>query len=328
MMISPMSFQEEHKNDSYEELIAVRDSLIKDIKEFEDNNDSESEWEINPSPDVVYQCNLEYLAKVCIMISDKYRQDDFDDEHWIFRIKQYLEENGSLHNTSLPAKINERKSGRTYHIDDHIRGLIYALLTNQTKWHRIEENLPAIDTLFFNYDPREIQKHPADYYIKGIYELKCGNISTTAQMNALHSNIGIFEKIETDYGSLDEFITSDSPDKVVKKLCNSSSPYKIKMLGEALAWEYVRNMGIDGCKPDTHLRRFFGSDRMGDGESSPASEKDVIRMVSDISEQTGLLMVEIDNLIWSFCADSLAEICTSKPTCSACPIKGYCKHGV
>ena len=40
--------------------------------------------------------------------------------------------------------------------------------------------------------------------------------------------------------------------------------YKLHQVGEALAWEYIRNVGIDGAKPDTHIRRFLGSDRMGD----------------------------------------------------------------
>ena len=40
--------------------------------------------------------------------------------------------------------------------------------------------------------------------------------------------------------------------------------YKLHQVGEALAWEYIRNVGIDGAKPDTHIRRFLGSNRMGE----------------------------------------------------------------
>lgn len=45
---------------------------------------------------------------------------------------------------------------------------------------------------------------------------------------------------------------SEPTHKIVRKLSNYWSQYKIKMLGEALAWEYIRNVGIDACKPDTH----------------------------------------------------------------------------
>jgi hypothetical protein len=99
----------------------------------------------------------------------------------------------------------------------------------------------------------------------------------------------------------------------------------MKMLGEALAWEYLRNVGIDGAKPDTHLRRFLGADRMGTGKHSPATACEVNAQVAILSEQTGLSKAEIDNLIWSFCADGFGEICTATPHCNSCPISDWCK---
>ena len=70
----------------------------------------------------------------------------------------------------------------------------------------------------------------------------------------------MFYRIEDEFGSIDSFITSEPADAIVQKLSKATSPYKMKMLGEALAWEYLRNVGIDGAKPDTHLRRFLGAD--------------------------------------------------------------------
>ena len=149
-------------------------------------------------------------------------------------------------------------------------------------------------------------------------------MSTKAQMEALSDNVKMLQNIENKFGSIDAFVTSEPADIIVKKISNHSSPYKIKMLGEALAWEYLRNVGIDGAKPDTHLRRFFGSDRMGIGNSSPATIKEVNSEVQRLSEQTGLSKVEIDNLIWSFCADGFGEVCTAKPHCDNCPIRKWC----
>ena len=97
------------------------------------------------------------------------------------------------------------------------------------------------------------------------------------------------------------------------------------MMGEALVWEYLRNVGIDGVKPDTHIRRFLSGNRMGAPlVASPASVEDVYRQVNQLSEKTGLLKAEIDNLIWSFCAEGYGEICTAKPRCDKCPIKSKC----
>lgn len=63
-------------------------------------------------------------------------------------IRDYLKTKGLGYNTSLTAEIEKRKAGKQYTIRDHIRGMIYALLTNQTKWYRVEPHLPKIDKLF------------------------------------------------------------------------------------------------------------------------------------------------------------------------------------
>ena len=145
-------------------------------------------------------------------------------------------------------------------------------------------------------------------------------------MNALNDNIRNFQHLQDEFGSIDDFITSESAEKIVRKLSMSSSKYKMKMFGEALAWEYLRNVGIDGAKQDTHLCRFLGADRMGTGEKSPASIKEVNEQVTRLSAETKMSKVEIDNMIWSFCADGYGEICTSTPHCDVCTISGYCNR--
>ncbi len=239
-------------------------------------------------------------------------------------IQDYLNAEGLLYETNLPERIKKRKAGKMYTMQEHVRGIIYAFLSSQTKWHRIEPHLGEIDKLFFNYDIGKILAHSPAYFYDSLYSLKCGNISTKAQMESLPDIIHLLQHIENEYGSIDSFITSEEPDIIVQKLSKGSSPYKIKMLGEALAWEYLRNVGIDGAKPDTHLRRFLGADRMGTGENSPATVSEVNEQVTQLSEQTGLYKGEIDNLIWSFCADGYGEICTATPHCGKCPIADYC----
>ena len=62
MMISPQGYIEEHKNDTFEELIDAIKHLEKLV--FSDDRMSE-EWMIHLGPDVQYQMNLEYLAELC-----------------------------------------------------------------------------------------------------------------------------------------------------------------------------------------------------------------------------------------------------------------------
>ena len=74
-MISPSYFIDQYKDYKYEDLLPVRDELIEDIKAFEKRDDSGERIIINPSPEVIYQCNLDYLAELSKLIAEKYREE-------------------------------------------------------------------------------------------------------------------------------------------------------------------------------------------------------------------------------------------------------------
>lgn len=75
MMISPEGYIESYKNKPYRELLTVRDKLLDEIRAFEDHTYNPELEMIHPSPEVVYQCNLEYLGKLCELIAEKYNQE-------------------------------------------------------------------------------------------------------------------------------------------------------------------------------------------------------------------------------------------------------------
>ena len=134
------------------------------------------------------------------------------------------------------------------------------------------------------------------------------------------------ESIIAEYGSMDAFVTSAPAQHIVELLSSAKSKYKLAMLGEALVWEYIRNVGIDGCKPDTHLRRFLGNQRMGTSTGEIASVDETIRQIEFLSQESGLPLSAIDNIIWSYCADGYGEICTATPHCQNCVVRSGCKN--
>lgn len=241
-------------------------------------------------------------------------------------IRTYLESKGLRYDDTIDKSIAARKNGKVYALPDHIRGLIYSLMTNQTEWSRVVPHLSEIDKIFFDYDVEKLKQANPSALCDELFKIKCGNRQSAAQMKVLHKNIALFEKIVQEFGSMDSFVTSAPPIKIVDMIANPKSKYKIHQLGTALAWEYLRNIGIDGAKPDTHLRRFFGSERLGGSNHNPASESEVIDTVSQLSSETGLSMAAIDNLVWSYCSDGFGEICTAKPKCDICVTKKYCNY--
>lgn len=246
-------------------------------------------------------------------------------EHYLFAIRDYLENHGIEYDADAITSIKERKKGKLFTERDHIRAMVYSLLTNQTVWSRIQPLLPSIDRIFHDYDAEYIKAQNPDNLAEELFYLKCGNMSTRKQMKALKGNIEVFERIEHEYGDIDKFVITHTPEELVALFSKAGSKYKLGMMGEALVWEYLRNVGIDGVKPDTHIRRFLAGNRMGRADvGSPASLKDVADQVEKLSERTGLLKAEIDNLIWSFCADGYGEVCTANPHCERCPISSRC----
>ena len=74
-MISPNVFVDQYKDCKYEELLPIRDELLEDIKVFEQESDSQERMIVSPSPEVIYQCNLEYLSELLKLIAEKYREE-------------------------------------------------------------------------------------------------------------------------------------------------------------------------------------------------------------------------------------------------------------
>lgn len=247
-------------------------------------------------------------------------------KHYLFAMQDYFEENNLPRTSPIDTAVAERKAGKQYTLSDHIRGLIYSLLTSQTVWASVVPKLPQIDRVFHCYDPEWLKTASASELTNALYDLKCGNISTSAQIKALPKNIAVFEMIEAKYGSMDAYVTSQPPISTVKALSNPTSPYKLKQIGEALAWEYIRNVGIDGAKPDTHLKRFLSSHRMGTGKKAVCTIDEVLTQVIALSEETGLSQATIDYLIWTFCSSKNFEICSATPHCERCPLREYCNY--
>lgn len=243
----------------------------------------------------------------------------------IDRIVDYLMKNNiDFEDHDLIRNIKARSEGKTFNFDDNIKGLVYAFLGNQKKWKEIAPKLKDIDELFFQYDKDKILSKPAEYFYNGILALKCGNMSTKRQMDSLAYDIHVLEKIEKDYGSLDKFYETYPADRIARII--SSGKYKLKYIGYPLAWEFLRHVGIDGGKPDLHMRRILGNDRLGYSNSSIASEIEVIKIFDNMSKNTGYLKSYLDIVLWSYCADGYGEICTANPKCNRCVIKEFCNY--
>lgn len=103
------------------------------------------------------------------------------DKVLIDRVVGYLIENNiDFENHDLIRNINARREGKKFTFEDNIKGLVYALLSNQRKWSEIAPKLAKIDRLFFYYDRDKILSTSAEYFYEGIFGL---NVATLQQRN-------------------------------------------------------------------------------------------------------------------------------------------------
>ncbi|NLD05059.1 MAG: hypothetical protein GX672_04045 [Synergistaceae bacterium] len=251
------------------------------------------------------------------------------DRGFLDSIERYLKEKKKLYESPIVKSIEERKSGRKFLLCDHLRGYIYAQLSNNRPWEPLEPHLSEIDEIFCNYDLNEIinkiNSVGYEFFVRKITGIKCGNRGINAQMQALKRNITVFTDLIDRYGSLDEFVTSRPVLEIIKMLSDLESPYKLRTMGIPLTSEYLRNVGIDCPKPDVHLCRIFGNKRLGASLQENSTPTEVFQIIASISERTGYSQAMIDNIIWSYCAEGYGAICTSKPHCCVCVIQDYCR---
>lgn len=245
------------------------------------------------------------------------------------RIEEMLQEKHiSVETMTHLEWIRERTAGRQFSMSEHIRGMIYALLTNNRRWDQVEKKLGEIDCIFFYYDKERLLQTSPDWLVEQIRKIKCGNRNIQNQMEALHENIHKMERIEAEFGSMDRFVTSGTPVEIADLLANSLK-YKLHTMGLALAMEYLRNVGIDAIKPDTHICRILGRDRLGYSSKETADEMEAIEILDGIAKETGYLLSEVDALLWLFCADEKGMICTRTPHCNECRLNGrYCRRNI
>ncbi len=247
------------------------------------------------------------------------------DKNTVYKIRDYLKNNHIADISETKSKMTLRAEGKSFTMQEHVEGMILALISGQNKWYRVERQLKNIKKLFFNYEPDEILKHDGDYYYKGLRMLGANGRFAERQMAEVCHNVRVLMDIEADNGSVDAFLTSQSVDKIVKALSDSRSKYKLNQMRVPLVCEYLRNVGIDTAKPDEHMRRMLGAERLGISSKKDASESEVINEFYRLSKETGMWAADLDYLFWCYCAEEKAEICGKNPRCTKCVIRDDCR---
>ncbi len=241
-------------------------------------------------------------------------------------------------NTYIKHQIDKRNNGYSFSINDHIRAMVYSMLSSGISWERFESGIDIttgtiipIDKVFHQYDSEYILKCSPELICNEIKELHCGSQYTLKQMQALiNTNIPKLLKLKKQYGGIDNFyynfVNDDNSKKtLVLVLSNKHSIYKFEQMGEALVAEYLKNVGYDIAKPDRHICRILGSEVLKCSKCKTVPVYEAFDIVAKIAQEMSRPVAEVDYTLWSYCAKGYGEICTKgNSKCNKCVAQNIC----
>lgn len=241
-------------------------------------------------------------------------------------------------NNYIKKQIERRNKGKTFPLKDHIRAMVYSMLSSGSSWNRISKNtdpdskcIISADKIFCDYDTEQLLSYTSEQLKDAVKDIGCGTLSTRKQMEALLStNIPKLSNLEQEYGTVDtyyqKFIELDSSLKtLVTTLSSLESKDKLAQMDIALVCEYLRNIGYDIPKPDRHICRILGSDYLAFSSEQTVPPFEVFDIIVKLAEMTGKCNAEIDYILWSYCADGYGEICKKgREKCAECVAKEHC----
>lgn len=215
------------------------------------------------------------------------------------------------------------KKSNFFDISEHIKYIIFAQLSNQREWSQIQKKYDKIVEIFDNFNSETLKGVNPKTLVSKLRNIKCGNISLNKQMTCLKENILTLEKIELKYGDIFSYYNSCNIAEIIKEL--SSGPnYKIKQMGVALVCEYLKNIGYDISKPDSHVIRLLH--RLGYIDNVNTNPYEIINIMQNIAKANNIPAIELDSIFWQFCASGYAQICTSNPNCDKCLLLSKCGY--
>ena len=224
------------------------------------------------------------------------------------------------------AAVANRAAGKTWSDDEIFKGLLLAVLSNNTDWSKVERIQAELAGLFSGFSLKSYAELPArevgERIMPWFLGRKAGSMTMKRDLVNLIGAARILFEHSNVHGSAESYFTSlvrqlDGDPKQAALRLGSPGKDKLPGLGVALAAEALKNLGFDVAKPDRHVSRAVASfglvpckDWPGrNGRAAPSFSSGrlclaVMGAVQDIATVAGRPVVLVDNAIWMLCAKS------------------------
>lgn len=236
-------------------------------------------------------------------------------------------------NTYICHQVQRRKSGEPMELEtmDYIRAMTYAILSNSTNWCRIAHDADPQTGRLRNVDKALKARVDNEQDLSAAFEENRVRFRfKKRQIPAVEANIRSLKKA-ADLPAKYAKMSANGADfwPLVQAIANGKPEdgYKLAQIGPALACEYLRNLGYDIPKPDRHLCRLLGSERLQFfNQPIPESEEvyNLVRRVAN-SSKSNYGPAQADYILWSYCAIGYGNMCNGKNrACKDCCLSDLC----
>lgn len=268
-----------------------------------------------------YDDNLFYLETV-------QKMSNYDFGKLIYLMKLTLDDNNIdyMENLKLVSKmIQKREKGKKFTFEEHLESLILSMLTNN-RWgdSNIKRNKNIIKKIFYNYDKELLKKINVSKIVSQLKKIECTNNAIKQQISSIPYNISILEQLEEEHGSIEKYITTDSPIQIINNFYEGK--YKLKQVGHAVTCNYLIKLGIDVGKSSKQLGILFGSTRLGIVEQEFATNKQQLVIIKRLAILNNMREVEIQSIINQFYEQICAKNVANSTICNQCRLKNICKN--
>lgn len=220
--------------------------------------------------------------------------------------------------------IKDRINGKRFTYSEHLRALIISQLNNHRWDDSIEHKKIELNKIFNNFDKQYILSKDRNYFIKELKRINCTKTLIENIIDSFHYNIKVFNSIEREYGSLDNFVFSKEPNKIVYIL--REGKYKLKQVGTYVAIDYLLNVGVNVSNISRKSLKLFEKDKLNLKNKITRKEGlDIIKKLSIITKKSE---IKIECILDSFTKEKNSNICTNNPKCSKCYLNKICNRGL
>lgn len=88
-------------------------------------------------------------------------------------LDEYLKDKVQDIDLTILEAVEQRKNGKSFSFEEHLRGFVYAQLSALVSWKKIKDNQMKLNEIFCNFDRQQLKEKSAEDLINEITAIKC-----------------------------------------------------------------------------------------------------------------------------------------------------------